>query len=202
MKAWFAAFALLLAAPALAAAQPQDITAPGAVQHPAARAFFPEMVGEMRRISVTRYSANDISGSYELGLGDDYMRASVYIYPAPPGPAARRVAACRQHMAGVVDTVLRQYASAREVENGAAEPVPGVDEGLGYRAVHEIDFPLRTRAPEPTVSETRLYCNVAGDWLVKYRVSANPGFDVSELIEELVRSGPWPGRGPGGIAMR
>ena len=199
MKAWFAAIALLVAVPA--AAQPQDITAAGAVRHATARAVFPEMVGEMRRIDVTRFSANDISASYELRLGDDYMRASVYIYPAPPAPAARRVAFCREHMAGVVDIVMRQYAGASEVENGAAAPVPGVDEGPGYRAVHEIEFPLRTRAPEPTRSESRLYCYVAGDWLVKYRVSANPDFDVDALIEELVRSGPWPGRGPGSIAM-
>lgn len=202
MKAWFAVVALLFAAPAPAAAQPQDITAPGPVQHAAARAVFPEMVGEMRRINVTRFSANDVSASYELRLGDDYMRASVYIYPAPPVPAARRVAACREHMTGVVDAVMRQYAGAREVENGEAEAVSGVGEGLGYRAVHDIDFPLRTRAPEPTRSESRLYCHVAGDWLVKYRVSANPGFDVTALIEELILSGPWPGRGPGSIAMR
>jgi hypothetical protein len=202
MKARIAAVLLLLAAPALALAQPQNISRPGTVAHAAARAGFPETVGSLRRINVVRYAESDISASYELDRGGDHVRISVYIYPAPPTPENQQARFCREHMDGVVDAVVRQHPGAEEVENGAAPPVPGVGDGLGLRAVQNIEFPLRNSTREPARSESRLYCFVGGDWLVKYRVSANPGFDVSDLVDEMLRSGPWPGRGPGSIAMR
>jgi len=202
MRIWLAVIALLFAAPALAVTQPRDITAPGTVPHSAARAGFPENVGALRRIGVTRFSEQDISGSYQLERDGDYVRISVYIYPAPPVRENQRVAACRAHMDGVVAAVARQHIGAELVENGVADPLPGVAEGLGLRSLHNVEFPLRGRALEPTQSESRLYCYVGGDWLVKYRISANPGFDVDDLVDELIRSGPWPGRGPGSIAMR
>lgn len=202
MKTLFAAMALAFAPALAAAAQPQDISRPGTVPHAAARTGFPEQVGELRRISAVRYGETDISASYELSRGEDVVRISVYVYPAPPARQSQRTAACREHMTSVVDVIVRQYPGADEVENGPAEPVPGVGEGLGYRSVHNIRFPLRGGRFEPARSETRVYCYVDGDWLVKYRISSTPGFEVGALVETLVREGPWPGRGPGSIAMR
>jgi hypothetical protein len=202
MKAWFAAIALLLAAPAFAAAQPQDISAPGTVAHAAARAGFPERVGDFRRVHVLRYDEDDISANYDLRRGEDFIRISVYIYPAPPVPRAQHAALCEEHMAGVTDVIMRQYPGAEVTEIGAAAAIAGTEEGLRLRAVHRIRIPLRGPAPEETRTESRLYCYVEGDWLVKYRVSSNADFDVDSLIDDFIRIGPWPGRGAGGIALR
>ena len=204
MKAWFAAIALLLAAPALAAAQPQEITRPGTVQHAAARAAFPEAVGEFRRAQVIRYGENDISANYDLRQGDDQVRLSVYIYPAPRVPRARRAEACRQMMDGVSQAIFQQYPGAAMNEMGAAPEVSGTEPGLGLRTVHSIRITLRGAEPEDARSESRLYCYVDDDWLVKYRVSSNDGsdLDVGALIDAFVRDGPWPGRGAGAIALR
>lgn len=202
MKAWFAAIALSFAAPALAAAQPQDISQPGTVPHAAARAGFPEQVGEFRRVHVLRYGENDISANYDLRRGDDYIRISVYIYPAPRVPRAQRAAACEEHMTGVADAIFRQYPGAEMSEVGAAAAMPGTEAGLRLRTVHRIRLPLHGGEPEDTRSESRLYCYVETDWLVKYRISANADFDVDALIDEFIRIGPWPGRGAGAIALR
>jgi hypothetical protein len=71
MRRWFAAIALLLAAPALASTQPQDISQPGFVPHAGARAGFPEQVGELRRMHVVRYEENNLSANYDLRRGSD-----------------------------------------------------------------------------------------------------------------------------------
>ena len=204
MKTWFVAIALLFAAPALAAAQPQDITRPGTVQHAGARAGFPEEVGEFRRSQVIRYGENDISANYDLRQGNDQIRLSIYIYPAPRVPRGQRMAACRQMMDGVSQAIFAQYPGAEMNEMGAAPVVPGTEPGLGLRTVHSIRISLRESEPEDARSESRLYCYVGGDWLVKYRVSSNAGidFDVGALIDAFVRDGPWPGRGAGSIALR
>jgi hypothetical protein len=202
MKAWFAAIALLLAAPAFAAAQPEDIRAQGTVPHAAARAGFPERVGEFQRVRVLRYGEDDISANYDLRRGENFLRVSVYIYPAQPAPRAQRAAACEQHMTGVTDVIMRQYPGAEMTENGAAPALPGTEDGLRFRAVHHIRLALRTSEPEDMRSESRLYCYVDDDWLVKYRISSNIDFDVDALIEDFIRVGPWPGRGAGSIALR
>jgi hypothetical protein len=200
MKAWFAALAFLLAAPALA--QPQDIDAPGTVPHAAARAGFPERVGAFRRSHVLRYGEADISANYNLRRGDDFLRLSVYIYPAPPVPRGQREAACRELMASIGYEIGQRYPDAERIESGAAAALPGTEPGLRLRSVHRLRMAIRGDAPEEVRRESRLYCYVGGDWLVKYYASSNVAFDVGEAIEAFLRDSPWPGRGPGGIAMR
>ena len=202
MKAWFAAIALSFAAPAIAAAQPQDISAPGTVAHPAAHAGFPEQVGPFRRVRVLRYGEGDISANYDLRQGDEFIRISVYIYPAPPASRAQRGAACEEHMAGVTNTIASQYPEAEMIESGAADALPGTEDGLRFRSVHRFRLALRGPEPEEMRSESRLYCYVGGDWLVKYRISSTIDFEVDALIDDFIRIGPWPGRGAGSIALR
>lgn len=202
MKAWFAAVAFLLAMPAPAIAQPQDISAPGTVPHVAARAAFPEQVGAFRRSHVLRYGPDDISANYNLRRGDDFLRLSVYIYPAPLVPRGQREAACREVMARIGDEIGQRYPDAERTESGEAAALPGTEPGLRLRSVHRLRMAIRTRTPEDVRRESRLYCYVGGDWLVKYYASSNAGFDVDEAIQAFTRDSPWPGRGPGSIAMR
>jgi hypothetical protein len=202
MKAWFAAVAFLLATPAPAVAQPQDISAPGTVPHAAARAGFPEQVGAFRRSHVLRFGQDDISANYNLRRGDDFLRLSVYIYPAPPVRREQREAACREVMASVDDEIGQRYPDAERTESGAAAALPGTERGLRLRSVHRLQMALRGSALEEVRRESRLYCYVGGDWLVKYYASSNAGFDVEAAIEAFTRDSPWPGRGPGSMAMR
>lgn len=204
MKIWFAAIALLFAAPALAAAQPQEITAPGTVLHPAARAGFPERVGDFQRAQVYRFQEGDYGANYDLVRGEDRVRLSVYIYPAPPVARSRRAATCEQIMQGVTAAIFQQHPDAELNEIGAAPAGPGTESGLAVRTVHSFRFELRPGGEQDARSETRLYCYVEGDWLVKYRVSSNAGgsLDIGALIDEFMRIGPWPGRGAGSIALR
>lgn len=201
MKAWIAAIALLLAGPA--AAQPQDISAPGTVSHVAARAGFPERVGRFERGQVLRFAERDLGANYDYRSGEDFIRLSVYIYPAPAVSRGQRTSVCEQIMSGVSGAIVQQYDGARMNESGAAPALPGVEPGLGLRTVHSIRVNLRG-GPEDARSESRLYCFVGGDWLVKYRVSSNAGtgLDVGALIDDFIRDGPWPGRGAGAIALR
>jgi len=204
MKSWFAALALLLAAPALAAAQPRDISAPGTVPHAAAHAGFPERVGEFERSQVLRFDDRDIAANYNLERGSDFVRLSVYIYPAPRASGRERASTCQELMRGVSDAIFQQYPGAIVDESGAAPAVPDVEADLGLRSVHSIRVNLRGTQPEDARSESRLYCFVGGDWLVKYRVSTNAGSDIDlgALIDDFIRRGPWPGRGPASIALR
>jgi hypothetical protein len=200
MKAWFAAVALLLAAPAFA--QPQDISAPGTVPHAAAHAGFPEQVGAFRRSHVLRYAPDDISANYNLRRGDDFLRLSVYIYPAPRVPREQRQAACREVMASIGEEIGQRYPDARRTESGEAAALPGTEPGLRLRSVHRLSMALLSGTPEDVRRESRLYCYVGDDWLVKYYASSNADFDVEAAIEAFIRDSPWPGRGPASIAMR
>ena len=146
MKAWFAAVAFLLATPALA--QPQDISAPGIVPHAAAHAGFPEQVGAFRRSHVLRYAPDDISANYNLRRGDDFLRLSIYIYPAPPVPRERREAACREVMSSIGAEIGQRYPDAERTKSGAAAALPGTEPGLRLRSVHRLQMALRGDAPE------------------------------------------------------
>jgi hypothetical protein len=200
MKACNAAIALLLAAPA--AAQMQDISRPGTVPHPAAHAAFPEQVGEFRRVHVLRYGENDLSGNYDLRRGSDFLRLSVYIYPARRVPPAERAGACREAMAAIDAETVRAYPDAERREAGEAAALADTEPALRLRTVFRLSMRLNSPAPVPARRENRLYCYVGGDWLVKYYASSNADFDVDEAIAAFVRAGPWPGRGPASIALR
>ena len=200
MKAWLSAIALLFAAPA--AAQPQDISRPGWVAHPAAHAGFPEQVGDFRRAHVLRYGENDLSGNYDLRRGADFLRLSVYIYPAPRVPASERASVCSEIMAAIGNEISRTRSQAERVEAGDAPALPETEAGLRLRSVHRVRMALRSREEEAVRRESRLYCYVAGDWLVKYYASSNADFDVEDAIERFIRDGPWPNRGPASIALR
>lgn len=204
MKGWAVVIALLFAAPALAAAQPQDISAPGTIIHAEAGTGFPERVGAFRRAQVVRFGEGDIGANYDLERGDDFVRLSVYIYPAPQAAQDRREATCQAVMQSVTNAIVQQYADAELNEAGAAPVVPGSMSGLGLRTVHSLRITLRGDEPEAARSESRLYCYVGGNWLVKYRVSSNAGstLDIGALIDAFIRDGPWPGRGAGAIALR
>lgn len=204
MKAWFAAIALLFAAPALAVAQPQDISRPGTVPHAAARAGFPEQVGEFRRTHVLRFGENDISANYDLRRDGALLRLSIYIYPAPHVPRGDRVNACRAEMENIQAGIVDNHERARRLESGEAPALPETEAGLRLRVLHNVPMMWGDEFVDIR-RESILYCYVGGDWLVKYFASASPRFPAAEIgpaIDAFMRAGPWPGRGVGAIASR
>lgn len=202
MKTWIAAIALLLASPA--AAQPQDISRPGTIAHPGARAGFPEQVGGFRRAQVFRYGENDISANYDLRRDGALLRLSIYIYPAARVAQGGRVNACRSELENIHAGIVGNHERARRLESGEAPSVPDSEAGLRLRVLHNVPMMWGDEFVDIR-RESLLYCYVGGDWLVKYFASASARFPVDEIgpaIEAFVRDGSWPGRGPASIAMR
>lgn len=196
---------LLAIAAALLAAQPlsaqQSIEAPGPVAHAAAGTSFAERVGAFRRVNVTRYDSGgrDISANYDLVRSDGRVRASLYIYPVEPDgvslPAdATRADICDGEYSSLKQAIERQYKGTALVEEGVAPPVAGVDPRYGHRSIHHFRGDIGGGV-EDLRSESRLYCFVGGDWLVKYRISSSAGVDARAEIETFIRTSAWPGRG-------
>lgn len=191
---------LLLALAASPAADPaaaqREVAAGEAYVHGPARTVFPTQVGEFRRAKVHRYdeSGRDVSASYNLATPAGRLLITVYIYPAAAASAsADRASKCNREFAAANLAVSSQHGNAAPVERGAARAAEGVDPGLGHRSVYRFASPFDDRVQEIR-SEIHLYCYVAGDWLVKYRVSAPAAVETSGPVEDFIRSGPWPGR--------
>lgn len=187
-----------IALSAVTASAQVDISAPGTVVHSAAGARFPEQVGDFQRANVHQFDPDgiDLSASYVLARGEDRVIVTVYVYPAArlgsDGSAAER---CEREFEGVGDAIEAHHGDARLAEQGPAPAIAGVEPALGRRAVYRMTAPFNGR-PQPVRSEAYLYCFVDGDWLVKYRATSNEAFDASSDVEDFIRSGPWPGRGP------
>ena len=187
---------LLLAFPAAAATAQGEIATRGTVTHRPADAHFPERIGDFQRSNVRQYDSagEDISASYWLVRDDDQLLVTIYIYPSGRrGTAGSREEQCEEEFEGVGAAIVGHHASARLADEGAAPAVEGVPPALARRAIYrmEADFAGRT---QPVRSEAWLYCFVTGRWQVKYRATSNAAFDGSADVEQLLRSGPWPGR--------
>lgn len=191
----FARCGLVLAA--LAAWQPaaaqEEVATDGVYIHSPARAAFPPEVGEFRRSKILRYdeAGEDVSASYNLATPAGRLLITVYIYPAATGPDREDL--CDQEFAAVNTAISSQHDNVAPIEQGAALPAQGIDRRLGHRSVYRFSTPFDERVQEIR-SEAHLYCYVGGDWLVKYRVSAPVGVDMSGPVEAFIREGPWPGR--------
>ena len=189
-------FAILLAFSAATASAQGEINDRGTITHRRADTQFPERIGDFRRDGVRQYdpAGEDISASYWLVRGDDRMLVTIYIYPTGRmGSAGSREQQCEAEFADVGAAIVQNNASARLAEEGAAPAVEGVAPALARRAVYRMDATFAGQA-QPVRSEAWLYCFVAGRWQVKYRATSNAGFDGSAEIEQLLRTGPWPGR--------
>ena len=134
--------------------------------------------------------------------GGDFLRLSIYIYPAPRVPQAERAAACRDEMTAIDGQIRRAYGNAERVEDGEAAVLAGTAPGLRLRSLHRLDMALRSAEPEAVRRDTRLYCYVGGEWFVKYYSSSNVAFEVDDAIDAFIRDGPWPGRSSDSIALR
>ena len=207
---WLAAI-FLIHAPAAAQRQIQDS---GPIRHQAASAVFPERVGDFRRTSTVSYRSDDsdMSASYALERDENRLLITVYIYPATavaaaPGSAqtaeVARAMLCRSEFEGVTQAIARAQGQVETVQSGPAAAPEGVAPALALRSIHRFDTMFFGRR-QPVRSETRLYCHVAGRWLVKYRATANDGFaGASVELERFIAQGPWPGRAladPGVVA--
>lgn len=180
---------LLTSAPAFAQ---QVIQQQGTVRHGSADVSFPERVGEFRRTQVITYSADrsNMSANYSLALPGGRLVISIYVYPARTG--RDRAALCAAEFDGVIQSIAQAYGGARQIERGPPPPVEGVPPTLSHRATHAVRLPFDGETRDIT-SESRLYCDVGGPWLVKYRASAYAPFPDG-TIDEFIAQGPWPGR--------
>ena len=103
-----------------------------------------EQVGAFRRVHVLRYGESDISANYDLRRGSDFLRLSVYIYPAPHVPAAQRATACRDVMTDVDASTANAHKGAELRDTGEAPAVPETDPALRHRSVFSMTIPFFT----------------------------------------------------------
>jgi len=198
MKTFLAIAAALIAAQPLYAQQ--SIEAPGTIAHGAARTGFSEQVGAFRRVGATRYDSGgrDISANYDLVRPEGRVRASLYIYPAvpsgrPPTAAAARMRLCDDEYSSLKEAIDRQHKGVSLVEESPGPTIAGFDPRYAHRSVHRFRDDIGGGVEELR-SESRLYCFVGGDWLVKYRISSSASMDARDEIETFVRGSAWPGR--------
>ena len=189
-----AALLALAAVVAQPAAGQRKVETAGIVVHGAARAHFPERVGEFVRSEVYQYDSagKNVSASYNLATPAGRLLITVYIYPAPPAADEARADVCEEEFRAVNAAISGQHGNAAPVEQGRAE-VAGARPGLGHRSAYRFATTFDGRV-QPIRSEARLYCFVGGDWLVKYRVSAPVAVETGGAVEAFIRDGPWPGR--------
>lgn len=176
----------------LAAQTPIEI--PGPYLHREADAVFPVRVGEFRRSDILRYDeeGRDVSASYNLRTPQGRLLVTVYIYPAAPAAAEARTEQCEREFESAKGAIEKQH-GGRPIEEGPALAVPGTDGERRHRAGYRLSMPFDGKV-QAVRSEVHLYCDVGGDWFVKYRVSAPASASAPEAVEAFIRTGPWPGR--------
>lgn len=187
------ALALALAAPA--AAQ-KEIAEPGPYLHQGSGTVFPLKVGGFVRLRVVQYDAEgkDVSAGYDLVTPGGRVTLTEYVYPAPAAADAKaREAACTGLFEGAVQAISERHPTFRKAPGSDPVAVDGTEPALRHRAI----YTYRTRfhgTEQPVRSQLDLYCYIAGDWLVKYRVTAPESVNGAAAVDAFIRTGPWPGR--------
>jgi hypothetical protein len=197
LGAMLLALLLLAALPQVAWPQaPAVIAAYGDWVHPASGMTFPASIGAFERTKIHRYDARglDVSAGYYLGSAEGGVLLTAYVYPAAPvgaggNLAARRAAACREEFELRRQQVFDVYDGVQVVHRGDAPPKAGATAAgfMGTFEYYEEFFGSR----QLLHSELYIYCYVADDWLVKYRITHPKAFDAARHIADFLGGLPW-----------
>jgi hypothetical protein len=189
---------LLLLASA-AGAQPIPIDAAGNWTQPATGQVFPAVAAEYRRVHLSRYDegARDVSAGYVTGE-PPAMLATIYVYPMPGGPqpdAAARARACQAEFASRQREIREVRRDVNLLRAGSTTAPERIHHGRtpqipGFAATYTFLGTMFGDA-QPLVSELHVFCYVAGQWVVKYRLTAPDGPDAGPMLARFMASLRW-----------
>lgn len=191
-----AALLLGMAGPAspASATQPVKIVHSGPYSH-ASGAIFPEQMGIFSRSNIYRYdeAGTDMSASYQGRTPGGMMTITTYLYKVPAEAGDTKKAACDRDYEGASKAILDAYASARLLSNEEPPSITGAEPDLAHRSTYAFALQIGDQEQDVT-SELRLYCFARDDWAVKYRATAPAGISIAPILDELIGTGPWPGK--------
>lgn len=177
-------------------AQPIESTEfAGIFVHEFSGAVFPEELEGFRRTKIGRYDATgrDIGVNYERRDAAGTIYLTAYVYPSPKARGrVQRKAACIEDHRGSSEAIGTRFAGAKTISQSAAAVVNDAEPELALRSSHSFRTTL-SGLEQDVQSELQLYCYVAGEWQVKYRISAPVAADLGSA-RAFVERGPWPRR--------
>jgi hypothetical protein len=173
----------------------------GSVEHTESGMQFPVSLGEFRRSSVRQYDAagRDVSAGYDVSSTSVPIAITVYIYPSPAvrsiGSPQSVIAEAKRTLARgefrrVMNEIKQAHQNARAISDEEVSALASSDSQLGYlgRVTYTASFAGRV---QPVDSLAYLFCFVADEWTVKYRITYPAGADARPLIEAFIRDLKW-----------
>ncbi len=154
---------------------------------------FPEELEGFRRTNVGLYDATgrDVGVNYERTDATGLIYLTAYVYPsAKARRATQRERTCREDHRGASAAIADRFPGARTVSEGPAPAIQQARSELSWKSRHE--FRTSFKGVEQDVqSELIVYCYVADEWQLKYRVSAPAGAKL-DSVDAFMSKGPWP----------
>lgn len=175
-------------------AQPQTIVQQsGTYTHRFSGTEFPEELVGFRRTNIRQYDATgrDVGVNYVRADESGLIYLTAYVYPsATARRSAQREKRCREDHGGASSAIAHGNPIPKIVLETAAPPLYGSQPQLAIQSRHR--FRTAFNGVEQDVqAQLTLYCYVAGEWQLKYRVTAPAGTSL-ESVDLFMNKGPWP----------
>lgn len=164
-----------------------------ALHAPSGIAFPAVVAGFARDAELHQFDreGRDVSAAYSLQLnGRPGIEATVYVYPAPEGPAQTLLEDERRR---VEREIAASHAGAQPFERGAVAHVQGGLQSSGLRLQYR--FPLQMWGADDGHHRSEAFLFVHRGWFIKYRFTVLVGGDppwASPAIEGFLAELQWP----------
>jgi hypothetical protein len=196
MKTAVVAAALTAFIAAEAAAQFQEVPQVGPFRHVGSNTTFPEQVGPYERGKVFRLddpAGENVAVGYQSQAPGDRVILMEFVYPPQPVGKPSRETACETDFAAS-KAAIDKYDGSRKLGEPTPPPMAGVPARFSHQASYTFSAEIDGK-PVTMQTDVVLYCYVAGNWFVKYRVSTPVGSDLRTPLNQFITAiGPWPGR--------
>jgi hypothetical protein len=169
--------------------------------HPASGMKFPVRVGGFQRVTLFRYDLQerDVSAGYNLITPVCTIAATIYVYPtpssvstgSPPGTIANtRARLLEAEFKTRKQEILNSHPGARLIQEENIRLPQGAKTYSGMMATFEFEgiFGGQNSA---LLSNLYLFCDVEGEWIIKYRFTYPKNVDASKEIEGFMKSLKW-----------
>jgi len=169
--------------------------------HPASGMKFPVRVGGFQRVTLFRYDLQerDVSAGYNLITSTCAIAATIYVYPTPSpvstGAPPETIANTRARLLEAEFTTRKQeildsHPGARLIqEENIGLPQRGKTYS-GMMATFEFEG-IFGGQDNALLSNLYLFCNVDGEWIIKYRFTYPKNVNASKEIEGFMKSLKW-----------